>query len=179
MEQFVRISNINDFMFCPKSLYLHAIYENFDNSVYHDQPQIVGSQMHAAVDEKRYSSSKHILQGLSVASVEFGLLGKIDIYDANKKSLVERKTKVKILHEGYRLQLYAQYVCMIEMGYDVWFMFIHSIQDNKRYAILPPGKKELKQLRYVLGQMRRITPAMLRAHSCKRCQSHIYESLGW
>lgn len=179
MEQFIRISNINDFLFCPKSLYMSSIFEAFDTSLYKDQPQIVGMQLHAAIDERRYSTAKHILQGLSVASTEYGLLGKIDTYDAKKMMLVERKTRIKMLHEGYKMQLYAQYVCMKEMGYTVLYMCLHSLQDNKRYALLPPRDGELRRLREILGQMRMVTVAKLRAHSCKRCESHIYESLGW
>lgn len=158
---------------------MSSVFEGFDESLYKDKPQIVGTQLHAAIDENRYSTSKHIVQGLSVASVEYGLVGKIDLYDAKKLVLVERKTRIKTLHEGYRMQMYAQYVCMLEMGYEILYMYLRSMQDNKRYALLPPGKRECERLRYILGQMRRTTPATVRTHRCARCESHIYDGLGW
>lgn len=179
MEQYIRITNINDFLFCPRFLYLHSIYEGYDSLLYHDEPQIVGTQIHAAVDERRYSSSKHILQGMAVTSAAYGLVGKIDIYDAKKTALIERKIQVKVMHEGYKLQLYAQYVCMREMGYDVLFLYVQSIKDNKRHAILPPAERDLSRLKEVLTMMRHATPALLRNHRCNRCENHIYESLGW
>ena len=179
MEQYIRITNINDFLFCPRSLYLHSIYENFNTSLYHQEPQVLGTQIHAAVDDRRYSTSKHILQGLSVYSAEYGIMGKIDIYDARKMALTERKTQVKVMHEGYKLQLHAQYVCLKEMGHEVLFMYVYSAKDNKRHAVLPPTQKELARLKSILNQMRHVTPDTLRSHSCKRCESHIYEALGW
>lgn len=179
MEQFIRISAINDFLFCPRSLYLHSIYEGYDTSLFNDKSQVVGLGLHASIDENRYSTSKHILQGLSIASVEYGLMGKIDLYDAKKLVLVERKTRIKTLHEGYRMQMYAQYVCMVEMGYEILYMYLRSMRDNKRYALLPPGEHERERLRYILGQMRRTTPATVRTHRCARCKSHIYDGLGW
>lgn len=179
MEQYIRISNINDFLFCPKALYLSSVFEGYDRSLFEEAPQVIGKQLHAAVDERRYSSSKHILQGLPVASTEYGLLGKIDTFDTKKHALIERKTLVKKIYEGYRLQLYAQYVALTEMGYNVMFLYIHSMQDNKRYAILPPNAAALDRLSEVLRQMRELTPDKIKHHHCQRCDEHIYGGLAW
>lgn len=179
MEQYIRISTINDFLFCPRSLYLHSVYESYDTSMYHDEPQIVGTQLHQAVDTQRYSTAKHILQGLSVASTEYGILGKIDLYDTKKRVLTERKTQVKRIFDGYRMQLYAQYVCMREMGYEVLYMTLYDMTANKRHVLMPPNEQMLRRLKDILRQMRDITPEKIQQHQCRRCDEHIYGGLSW
>lgn len=52
-ESFINISMLNDFIFCPYSIYLHNVYENTDESLYHAVPQIRGRIVHETVDNKR------------------------------------------------------------------------------------------------------------------------------
>ena len=94
MESYIQISKLNDFLFCPKTLYLHSIYESFGQKTYHQTPQIAGKIKHENIDQSRYSTAKKYLQGLEVASEEYGILGKIDLYDQESKTLIERKNKV-------------------------------------------------------------------------------------
>ena len=35
MEDYIAISTLNDFIFCPYSIYLHYVYMETDESVYH------------------------------------------------------------------------------------------------------------------------------------------------
>ncbi len=63
------------------------------------------------------------------------IFGKIDIYDVKKKLLIERKKKICKIFIGHLMQVYAQYYCMIEMGYSVEKIIIYSIDDNKKYKI--------------------------------------------
>lgn len=50
------------------------------------------------------------------------------------------------IYDGYVFQLYGQYYSMVEMGYTVDFLKIHSIDDNKNYNIaLPENDLEMKQ----------------------------------
>jgi CRISPR-associated protein Cas4 len=95
MEQYIQISKINDFLYCPRSVYLHSIYENFNSKTFHKTPQVVGKINHSSIDEGRYSSAKKYLQGMPVYSEKYGIAGKIDIYDSEKKTLTERKTMIK------------------------------------------------------------------------------------
>ena len=141
MESYIQISKINDFLYCPRSVYLHSIYENFSSKTFHKTAQVVGKLNHASIDEGRYSSEKKYLQALPVYSGKYGIAGKIDIYDSEKKHLIERKTKIKKIWRGYIYQLYGQYFCMKEMGYKINKMFLYSMQDNKKYEISVPAKK--------------------------------------
>lgn len=179
MESYIQISKINDFAYCPLSLYLHSVYESFDTSLYHDTPQVVGRINHAMIEEGRYSTSKHILQGISVYSEQFGIMGKIDIYDEKKKELVERKTRIKTIWPGYIYQIYGQYFCMREMGYEVEKLFLHSLADNKRYPVLLPAEREEKRFGFFVGEMRAFDIRQYKNHRCKKCANSIYGILTW
>jgi len=100
MHSLIQITKLNDFIFCPRSLYLHSIYDNFSQKVYHRTPQSVGKLKHDNIDKEQYSTAKRYLQGLEVASEKYGLVGKIDIYDTEKMELIERKNKVKQILQG-------------------------------------------------------------------------------
>lgn len=179
MDSLIQISKISDFLYCPLSLYLHTMYEEMDTRNYHAAPQVAGKIAHEAIDERTYSSAKRFLLGMAVYSEEFGITGKIDVYDAKTCALIERKRQVKQIYEGNVYQLYGQYVCMKEMGYRIDKLFIHSLVDNKRYPIPLPGEEELSQFSVVLEAIRATTPETLLEHSCPRCNSHIYSSLSW
>jgi CRISPR-associated exonuclease Cas4 len=140
MENPLPISFINDFIFCPASIYFHNLYQGIDTMMYQTDDQINGSHAHAAIEEGRYSSRKHIVQALHVYSDQYNLIGKIDIFDNQTGLLTERKRKVTTIYDGYVFQLYAQYVCMREMGYSVKKLKIYSMSDNKGYMIPLPSE---------------------------------------
>jgi CRISPR-associated exonuclease Cas4 len=135
MESLIPISELNDFVFCPRSLYFHHLYGGYSTAVYHDTPQTKGNIAHEAIDEKKYSTSKKWLQGLEVSSETLGIIGKIDLYNEQTGELVERKRKIIKVYDGYKLQAWAQAACLEEMGYRVQKIFLHSLSDNKRYEI--------------------------------------------
>ena len=127
-------------------------------SLYHNTPQQVGRIRHEAIDKKTYSSSKHILQGIDVYSEELSLSGKIDIYDTESEHLIERKTKITKIYDGYLMQLYAQYFCLVDMGYKPKSLSIYSIDDNKRYPINLPNKQNKDDLLYLIDKIRQFKP---------------------
>lgn len=178
MYELIQISKINDFVFCPYSLYLHAIYENFDQHVYHGDRQTIGKVRHENIEDKQYSTSKHILQGISIYSEKYKLVGKIDLYDEKQKALIERKHKVKQIFDGYKYQLYAQYLCLTEQGYSVEKLFIHSLSDNRRFEIPLPSKEELQHFEQVINSMWHFDPKTNPEPISKlKCQNCIYSSL--
>lgn len=153
MYQLIQISKINDFVFCPHSLYLHSIYDSFSQKVYHRRSQTRGKAAHKNIDYGKYSTSKHILQGLAVYSQKYKLIGKIDLYDKKEKSLIERKYKIKQIYDGYRYQLYAEMFCMEEMGYEIKKLLMHSLADNKRYTVPLPTKEQIREFETVLDEI--------------------------
>ena len=121
MESYIQISKLNDFIFCPMSVYFHSFYENYEEKIYHGKSQTVGKIAHDNIDKGKYSTARRYLQGLPIYSSRFNLMGKIDIYDSDKKFLIERKYKVNKIYRGYLLQLYAQFFCLEEMGIETGY----------------------------------------------------------
>lgn len=179
MEPYIQISKINDFMYCPASLYLHGSYEGFSQKSYHEKPQVVGKINHEAIDEKTYSTAKRFVVGISVYSPTYGIAGKIDIYDSETKTLIERKTKIKQVYDGYRYQLYAQYFCLAEMGYTVKKLALRSLADNKHYELPMPSEKEKREFEDTLRAIKTFDPKSLLSHRCAKCAMSIYGALSW
>lgn len=143
-EQPVSISFLNDFIFCPASIYFHTIDDNEDDVQIQDTYQLNGTAAHEKSDSAAYSTKKSMLQGISVYCERYNLIGKIDTFDTEKGILTERKKKIKTIYDGYVFQLYAQYFSLIEMGYSVKSIRLYSICSSilfmklktvKRYSI--------------------------------------------
>ncbi len=142
MDNAISISTLNDFIFCPASIYFHQLYGQIDTIMYQNEEQINGTYAHEAIDNGRYSSRTNILQGISVYSEKYNIIGKIDIFDYNEGLLIERKKKITNIYDGYIFQLYAQCMCLREMGYEVKQLRFYSKDDNKVYPIeLPENNK--------------------------------------
>lgn len=178
MDDLIPISAINDFLFCPHSLYYHSLYSSFNEKTYHQKPQIEGRLNHVSVDSGKYTTSRCCLQGLPVYCERYGLVGKIDTFFVDTGILVERKTKVKRIYDGYRYQLYAQFFALTEMGYKVEQLFIHSLTDNKRYPIPIPNQADVAAFEQVLTSMRSFDIAKSQ-HVCnpKTHETSIYKEL--
>lgn len=177
MENYIQISKLNDFVFCPYSIYLHSVYESFNQRTYHRAAQTVGKIAHEPVDRKIYTTSAHILQGMEVCCERLGIMGKIDTFDVKTGLLVERKYKVKKIFDGYRYQLYAQMFCLREMGYDVRSLAIQSLADNKRYEIPLPDKAETLKFEKLIGDMQNYKAELPRHKNPAKCAQCVYKPL--
>lgn len=178
MEDYIQISKLNDFIFCPKSLYFHGIFENYSEKTYHEAPQTKGKIAHENIDKGKYSSLKKIMQGTDVYSDKLGLCGKIDIFDKETGELVERKYLIKKIYDGYIFQLYAQALCLNEMGYKVKKLFFHSLSDNKRYEIKFPDEDVEERLISLVSKINNYD--IFTDHeqiNVKKCDNCIYKSL--
>lgn len=145
-DDFVPISYLNDFIFCPVSIYFHQLYGDQATITYQCSDQINGTAAHETIDEKTYSTHQDVLQSIPVVSVHYKLVGKIDLFFQKEGVLIERKKKIKRIYDGYIFQLYAQYFCMVEMGYPVTTLRLYSKDDNKTYPIpLPEEDLEMKE----------------------------------
>jgi CRISPR-associated protein Cas4 len=118
------------------------LYGNFDEVLYQDKPQKTGKNAHKAMDEGNYSDKKDILMNYEVYTNEYGLFGKIDTFDIQKKILTERKNNIKTIYDGYVFQLYAHYFGLTEMGYEIREMYLYDYSRNKKYRILLPDEDE-------------------------------------
>lgn len=66
MEFFLPISYLNDFVFCPYSIYLLQVFDNSKEEVYSANPQQKGKSAHDIVDNTNLKKSKKILSGTDV-----------------------------------------------------------------------------------------------------------------
>lgn len=138
-EEPIAISNLNDFIFCPVSIYFHSL-EDGEDILTKDSYQLNGSNAHKKSDSATYSTRKSVLQGIGIYCEKYNLVGKIDVFDTKSGILTERKKKITKIYDGYVFQIYAQYFSLIEMGYKVVKLHLYSMDDNKVYDIPLPEK---------------------------------------
>ena len=117
MESPIAITNLNDFIFCPVSIYFHAIDSDAEKLTYQDHYQINGTAAHEKSDSGAYSDRKDILQAVSVYCEKYDLYGKIDTFDIKTDKLTERKKKISTIYDGYVFQVYAQYFALTPLAY--------------------------------------------------------------
>lgn len=176
MELYLKISYLNDFIFCPLSIYYHQLYGSLSERLYYGASQLDGKAVHEAIDEKRYSTHRKILQSIDVFSNEYKLCGKIDLFDTEKGLLTERKKHISTIYDGYVFQLYAQCICLREMGYDVKSLRFYSSDDNKVYPVpLPEDDVEMfEKFKGINREMQSFTMDNFIPKNEKKCQQCIY-----
>lgn len=177
MNDYIVISTLNDFIFCPYSIYLHNVYSDTDEDVYHAVPQTRGKAAHAASDEKRSSTRKDDLQSLSVISEKYRIYGKIDIYFGGRHMLVERKYQLKQIFRGQYYQLWAQYFCMKEMGFDVLKLAFYEISTNRMIPVPLPGDNDICDFESFLSRFRSYDPLAQIQINPNKCSHCVYSAL--
>lgn len=143
MESYITLSYLNDFIFCPRSIYFHQLYSIYNEQNYKQKSQIAGTEAHVTIDNKTYSSKSSILQGTEVYCDKYNIVGKIDVFDISTGRLTERKKSIKAIYDGYLFQVYAQFFALTEMGYNVKEIIIHDISQNKNFPIQLPTENEI------------------------------------
>lgn len=178
-ENLLPITNLNDFIFCPVSIYFHAVDTDSEKMLSQETAQINGTASHSAVDAARYSDKKTVLQGVSVYCERYGLFGKIDVFDIEKGLLTERKKKIKQIFDGYVFQLYAQGFALEEMGYSVKSMRLYSMDDNTVYPVALPADNTpmLEKFENLIVAIRDFSFDGFRQSNPLKCQRCIYEPL--
>lgn len=157
MDGLVSFSQLNDFLFCPYSLYLHTLYNNFKSSIYHDVAQTDGTAAHVTVDQSTYKRSGW-QTGIWLCSPTYKVYGRCDLYNPTTGELVERKRTIHKLYTGHYMQVWAQAVCLQEMEHPVRKIYLHSITDNTRYFVKLPNQTIKNQLKELVLQISRYTP---------------------
>ncbi|EKE28448.1 MAG: hypothetical protein ACD_3C00058G0014 [uncultured bacterium (gcode 4)] len=178
MESYIKLSTLNDFIFCPKSIYYHNIYDWYDKSLYQEEVQIAWTIAHESIDNNTYSTRKDVLQWISVYSETFGIAGKIDLFFRNEWKLVERKNMIETIYQWYKYQLWWQMFCLEEMWYRVNELYFHSIKDNKNYRVYKPSTQEVLNFEKMLRKYNEFDIMQeewsQNPEKCKRC---IYREL--
>ena len=147
METFMPITYLNDFIFCPYSVYLHQVFDNNSEDQYSASPQQIGKSAHSDIDSFEPFESAETLKGIYVISNKLGVYGKIDTLWVKNKKLIESKYEVKTLYQGYYYQIWCQYFALLEMGYEVLELEFYSIKDSKSIAIELPTQANFNELK--------------------------------
>ena len=174
MDDYIPISTLNDFSFCPYSIYLHNVYMESDEGLYHATPQTRGKIAHETIDKKKASNRTDDLQALPIISQKYGLMGKIDIYKGKEQKLIERKYSLKKIFQGQIYQLWAQYLCMTEMGYPIQHLAFYEISTNKMIPIELPTEEQLKRFEQFLKSYRSYDPTSPLRTNTNKCRHCIY-----
>lgn len=173
VETYIAIATLNDFIFCPYSIYLHSVYMESDEDVYKATPQLAGSDAHSATNNRTSSSCKEDIMSLPIYSEELGISGVIDIYRGERHLLVERKNNLKQIFRGQIYQLWAQYFCMVEMGYKVDAIAFYEISSNKMLYQKLPTNEDKQELKNFIQKFRTYSPATtpftINSNKCRHC----------
>lgn len=159
MSDYISISTLNDFVFCPYSIYLHNVYMESDETMFHATPQTKGKLAHETVDKKVASNRADDILALPVYSEEYGLMGKIDVYKRKEKKLIERKYQLKQIFQGQIYQLWAQMLCLREMGYEVGSLAFYETSTNKMIPVDMPTEGDIKKFCQFIMDFKSFNPA--------------------
>lgn len=179
MENPIAISKLNDFIFCPVSIFFHELDLETEKVTYQTVKQLNGTAVHESIDQKRYSTKNSVLQGVSVYCEKYNLYGRIDIFDNAKGILTERKNKILKIYDGYVYQLYGEYFSLTEMGYKVNEIRLYSMSDNKVYPIDMPfqNKEYFDGFIKVINDINEFEFGHYLPSSKNKCDNCIYEEL--
>ena len=143
-----------------------------DEGLYHAKPQTRGRIAHETVDNKTASNRKDDLLALPVYSSQYRLMGKVDVYRRKEKLLIERKYQLNQIFQGQIYQLWAQYLCLQEMGYKVERMAFYETSTNKMIPVALPDEKGMAQFTAFIESFHKFNPAdaiRLNPNKCKHC----------
>lgn len=178
MNEYIGLATLNDFLFCPYSIYLHSVYMGADDEVYKAQPQQRGTAAHAAVDAKRGSTRRADLMAMPVYSDSLGVAGTIDVYKADAHLLIERKNNLKTIYRGQIYQLWAQYFCLTEMGYTVERLAFYEVSTRRIFPVDLPGEAGRQELEALIRRFKTYHPDIDRITvNPNKCAHCIYSNL--
>ena len=177
MQDYIPISTLNDFIFCPYSIYLHNVYMESDDSMFHAAPQTTGKIAHKTTDTKKASNRADDLVALPVCSERYHLMGKIDIYSKRSKKLIERKYQLWADISGQIYQLWAQMFCLKEMGYEVESLAFYEISTNKMIPVELPTDEETRELGAFIYRFQNFSPSDDYRTNPNKCRHCIYCNL--
>ena len=177
-DNFINITALNDFLFCPYSIYLHNAFMDMDEDIFVAAPQVKGKAAHKEIDSRTFSKNENDVQSLKVFSNELGLMGVIDLYRKDEKHLVELKNKVGgSLFLGQKVQLWAQYYCLTEMGYQVEKISVYEKSKGVFHDVKIHDSEDRNTLENLITKFRQFDFSQQIEINTKKCTHCIYCNL--
>ncbi|MBU4537067.1 MAG: type V CRISPR-associated protein Cas4 [Weeksellaceae bacterium] len=174
MEFFLAITTLNDFIFCPYSIYLHEIYNYTKEDTYHSKSQSKGRRLHDFIEN---DTNPNDWKSAFVYSEKLKIYGKIDDYDTANRELIEYKSTVATAFKGYYYQIWAQYLCLSEMGIIVEKLAFYDFRVSKKIEIPLPSNDQLLELECHVRKVQQYdfnSEIKINPNKCRRC---IYQNL--
>lgn len=169
--ELIPISYLNDFLFCPYSIYLHRIYSGTEEETVHAVPQIAGTRAHDDLEHRR-AGTPALVQSLPVYSETLGIHGVIDELDTASGTLTEYKNKITAVFPGQKMQLYSQYFCLTEIGYEVNAVRLVEIASGKEFPLPVPNDRDREELAALAEHIRKWNPDReipVNPNKCRKC----------
>lgn len=174
MRELIPISSLNDFLFCPYSLYLHQVYRGTaEEETVKATPQLAGTAAHLR-KETDSTGDQYLITSLPVLSKELGIQGVIDELDIRIGTLTEYKNNVKTIYPGQVMQLHGQYYCLTEQRYDIRRLFLTEISSGTKHEIPLPDKTDLSELKKLIQRIQNYTPEQKIDVNPTKCRKCIY-----
>lgn len=169
MEHYLPITTLNDFVFCPYSVYLHQIYKNTSEDIYHSFSQSRGQRLHDFIDR---DTNSLYLKSAFVISEKLGIYGKIDEFKDIDKELIEYKSTTAVFYKGYYYQIWAQYLCLIEMGIEVKKLAFYDLSKHYKTPIPLPSSEDIKELEAFINYVKKYemgSKIIVNPNKCSKC----------
>ena len=100
-----------------------------------------------------------------------------EAFDQKTGELIERKNKITKLYDGYFLQIYAQYFCLLEMGFKVKKLSFYSLTDNKKFSVPIPNKQIIEEFDAFIKKVSNYNINNFTGVSKQKCEKCIYSIL--
>lgn len=171
MDGLIPITNLNDFLFCPYSIYLHGVYHGAEGETVKATVQNKGTLTHQKENsEKR--SQQGVITELPVISEKIGIQGVIDSLDTLTGTLTEYKNHLKGPFKGQIIQIQAQALCLHEMGYEVKIARLLVLSDRHVIEVPLPSRAEKKEITKLVKKIKAYNPEdeiPVNINKCKKC----------
>jgi len=121
---------------------------------------------------KNINTNKNIID-----KFDLSIIGKIDLYIGREKKLIERKYQLNNIYQGQIYQLWAQYFCMTEMGYNIDSLAFYAISTNTTFPIEIPNEANKIELINFISRFKHFDPTKHLKVNTNKCIHCIYCNL--
>ena len=90
MENPISITMLNDFVFCPISIYFHNLYQGVEKNLYQGKSQIAGTKAHEAIDNNTLSNSESFQDIENKFSKRFNQQDSVYIFIMDSRTEIKR-----------------------------------------------------------------------------------------
>ena len=89
------------------------------------------------------------------------------------KKLIERKYQLKQIFQGHIYQLWAQMLCLREMGHNVESLAFYETSTNKTIPVAMPSETDIQKFKEFITRFRYFNPASdtfrINPNKCSHC----------